>query len=80
MQAAREAVASFVCVMASLIEPPAGKAHDSLRQEDDHGDENDAERNEIRKLIAEEAREQFAHEMEKSRANYRSDQRPDAAP
>ena len=36
------------------IEPPPRKAENALRQEDDHGDEDDAERDQIGELIAEE--------------------------
>ena len=52
------------------IQPPSRKAEQALRQEDDHGDENDTERNQIRKLIAEHARQEFAQQQEEAGANY----------
>ena len=42
--------------MTLAIEPTPGKAEQALRQEDDHDDEDHAERDEIGELIAENAR------------------------
>ena len=42
---------------ASPVQPSPRKSQDALRQENDHGDEDEAERNEIRELVAEKARQ-----------------------
>src|ERR1700757_4655595 len=59
------------------IEPAPGKADQALRQEDDHDDEDHAERDEIGELIAENARQQFAKELKEASADYWADKRAD---
>src|SRR5215469_16056514 len=61
------------------IEPAPGKAEQALRQEDDHDDEDHAERDEIGELIAENARQQLANELEEAGADDGAEQRADAA-
>src|SRR2546429_8700564 len=60
-------------------EPAPRKAKQALRQEDDHGDEDEPERDQIRKLLAEQATEKFAQQEEEPGADDRAEQRPDAA-
>src|ERR1700751_78865 len=61
------------------IEPAPGKAEQALRQEDDHDDDDHAERDKIGELIAENARQQLAKELEEPGADDGADQRADAA-
>src|SRR5262245_4990905 len=49
---------------ASPVQPPPREAEQPLRHEDNHGDEDDPDRNQIRELVAEDAGEHFAQQQE----------------
>src|ERR1700685_4872619 len=61
------------------VEPAPRKAEQALRQEDDHHDEDDAERDQVGELIAEQPRQEFARELEETGADDRTNQGADAA-
>src|SRR6478736_1242222 len=57
------------------VQPSAGEAEQALGQEDDDGDEDDTERDQIGKLVAEQPAEEFAEQEEGGGAEERADQR-----
>src|SRR5580658_8799307 len=63
----------------SAVEPAAGETEQSLRQENYHRDEDDAERDQVGELVAEQPRQEFARELEEPGPDDRPDQRADAA-
>src|SRR6266568_7684826 len=61
------------------VEPAPREAQQALRQEDDHDDEDEAERDQIGELVAEQTPEAFAEQQERGGADDRPDQGADAA-
>src|SRR5512144_465514 len=64
---------------ASAIEPALGETEEALRQEDDHHDEDETERDQIGELLAEQASQQLAQQQEEPGAYDRTDQGTDPA-
>src|SRR5207302_10693048 len=59
------------------VEPATGEPEQALRHEDDHRDEDDADRDQVE--LGEKARQALAQQQEEGGAEDRADQRADAA-
>src|SRR5262249_41491342 len=68
---------SLAPACALAVQPPPHEAEQALRHEDDHGDEDDPDRDEVE--LGEEARERLAQQQEKTGTHDGADQRGDAA-
>jgi hypothetical protein len=61
------------------VQPPPRKAQQPLRQKNDHNDEDEAERDQVGELVAEQARQELAGQLKEAGTDDRADQGADAA-